>query len=60
MEKRLQAVYKEGALYPLEPLQLQDMQQVTVYSRGVGRGAAGYRHMERSPERFGGNFWIAL
>jgi predicted DNA-binding antitoxin AbrB/MazE fold protein len=30
MEKRLQAVYKQGALHPLEPLQLQDMQQVTV------------------------------
>ena len=30
MEKRLQAVYKHGALYPLEPLQLQDMQEVTL------------------------------
>ena len=30
MEKRLQAVYKQGALYPLEPLQLQDMQEVTL------------------------------
>jgi hypothetical protein len=29
IEKRLQAVYKQGALYPLEPLQLQDMQEVT-------------------------------
>ena len=30
MEKRLQAVYKQGALHPLEPLQLNDMQQVTL------------------------------
>lgn len=30
MEKRLQAVFKQGALYPLEPLHLQDMQEVTV------------------------------
>ncbi len=30
MERRLQAVYKHGALYPLEPLQLQDMQEVTL------------------------------
>ncbi len=32
MERRLQAVYKQGALYPLEPLQLQDMQKVTLQS----------------------------
>jgi predicted DNA-binding antitoxin AbrB/MazE fold protein len=30
MERRLQAVYKDGALYPLEPLQLDDMQEVTL------------------------------
>jgi predicted DNA-binding antitoxin AbrB/MazE fold protein len=30
MEQRLRAVYKDGALHPLEPLQLEDMQQVTV------------------------------
>ena len=30
MEKRLQAVYKDGVLQPLEPLPLEEMQQVTV------------------------------
>ncbi len=30
MERRLRAVYKEGVLRPLEPLPLQEMQQVTV------------------------------
>jgi predicted DNA-binding antitoxin AbrB/MazE fold protein/predicted nucleic acid-binding protein len=30
MEKRLQAVYKDGALQPLEPLPLEELQQVTV------------------------------
>ncbi len=30
MEKRLQAVYKNGILQPLEPLWLDEMQQVTV------------------------------
>lgn len=29
MQKRLQAVYKDRVLQPLEPLDLQDMQQVT-------------------------------
>lgn len=45
VEKRLQAVYKEGALYPLEPLQLQDMQQVTVTITGtptIDEDLAGY------------------
>jgi predicted DNA-binding antitoxin AbrB/MazE fold protein len=30
MEKRVQAVYKNGVLQPLEPLQLEEMQLVTV------------------------------
>ena len=30
MEKRLQAVYKDGVLWPLEPLSLEELQQVTV------------------------------
>lgn len=30
MEKTVQAVYREGVLQPLEPLQLEEMQQVTV------------------------------
>lgn len=30
MEKRLQAVYKDGVLRPLEPLALEEKQQVTV------------------------------
>jgi predicted DNA-binding antitoxin AbrB/MazE fold protein len=30
MEKRIQAVYKGGALHPLEPLALEEMQEVTV------------------------------
>ena len=30
MEKTLQAVYKRGILEPLEPLALEEMQQVTV------------------------------
>ena len=30
MEKRLQAVYKDGVLKPLEALPLEEMQQVTV------------------------------
>jgi predicted DNA-binding antitoxin AbrB/MazE fold protein len=30
MEKKLQAVYNNGVLQPLEPLPLEDMQQVTV------------------------------
>jgi len=30
MEKTLQAVYKDGVLQPLEPLPLEEMQQVTV------------------------------
>jgi predicted DNA-binding antitoxin AbrB/MazE fold protein len=45
MEKRLQAVYKQGALYPLEPVQLQDMQQVTVTitdTSAIDEDLAGY------------------
>ena len=30
MEKKLQAVYKDGALQPLETLPLEEMQQVTI------------------------------
>lgn len=30
MDRRLRAVYREGALHPLEPLQLDDMQEVTL------------------------------
>lgn len=30
MEKTVQAVYENGVLYPLEPLPLQERQQVTV------------------------------
>jgi predicted DNA-binding antitoxin AbrB/MazE fold protein len=30
MEKQLQAVYKNGVLQPLEPLSLEEMQQVKV------------------------------
>ena len=30
MEKRLRAVYKDGVLQPLEPLPLEELQQVTV------------------------------
>ena len=30
MEKRLQAVYKDGVLEPLEPLSLEERQQVTL------------------------------
>jgi predicted DNA-binding antitoxin AbrB/MazE fold protein len=35
MEKRLQAVYKDGVLRPLEPLPLDEMQQVTVTITGL-------------------------
>ena len=30
MEKRLQAVYRDGVLQPLEPLPLEEMQRVTL------------------------------
>ena len=45
MERRLQAVYKHGALYPLEPLQLQDMQEVTLTitdNSAIDEDLAGY------------------
>ncbi len=45
MERRLQAVYKDGLLQPLEPLPLADMQQVTVTitdSTTVGEDVTGY------------------
>jgi len=45
MEKKLQAVYKEGVLRPLEPLPLEDMQQVTVTisdSPAIDADLAGY------------------
>ena len=45
MEKRLQAVYKDGVLQPLEPLPLEETQQVTVTITDpatVGQDVAGY------------------
>jgi len=45
MEKRLQAVYKNGVLEPLEALLLEEKQQVTVTikdPRSVGQDLAGY------------------
>jgi len=45
MERRLQAVYKDGVLQPLEALPLQDKQQVTVTITDpatVGQDVAGY------------------
>ncbi len=45
MEKTLQAVYKDGILQPLEPLSLEEMQQVTVTvtdSPSVDDDLAGY------------------
>jgi predicted DNA-binding antitoxin AbrB/MazE fold protein len=45
MEKRLQAVYKDGVLQPLESLELEDKQQVTVTITDaitVGDDLAGY------------------
>jgi len=45
MERRLQAVYKHGALYPLEPLQLQDMQEATLTitdTSAIDEDLAGY------------------
>ncbi|HEY6341053.1 MAG TPA: antitoxin family protein [Bryobacteraceae bacterium] len=45
MEKRLQAVYKDGVLQPLEPVSLEDRQQVTVTisdTAEVGQDVKGY------------------
>jgi predicted DNA-binding antitoxin AbrB/MazE fold protein len=45
MEKKLQAVYKDGVLRPEEPLQLEEMQQVTVTitdSPAIDDDLAGY------------------
>ena len=45
MEKRLQAVYRNGVLQPLEALLLEEKQQVTVTitdPRSVGQDVAGY------------------
>ena len=45
MEKRLQAVYENGVLYPLESLPLEEKQQVTVTITDpitVSQDAAGY------------------
>jgi len=45
MQKRLQAVYKDGVLQPLEALPLEDKQQVTVTITDpstVGQDVAGY------------------
>jgi predicted DNA-binding antitoxin AbrB/MazE fold protein len=45
MERRLQAVYNDGVLQPLEALLLEDKQQVTVTITDpttVGQDVAGY------------------
>ena len=45
MERRLQAVYKNGVLQPLESLPFEDRQQVTVTisdPSSVGQDVAGY------------------
>jgi predicted DNA-binding antitoxin AbrB/MazE fold protein len=45
MEKRLQAVYKDGVLQPLEALSLEERQQVTVTitdTTTAGQDVAGY------------------
>ena len=45
MERRLQAVYKDGVLQPLEPVPLEERQQVTVTITDpatVGQDVAGY------------------
>jgi predicted DNA-binding antitoxin AbrB/MazE fold protein len=45
MEKRLQAVYKDGVLQPLEALSLEERQQVTVTitdPKESGQDVAGY------------------
>ena len=45
MEKTLQAVYKDGALHPLEALPLEEQQQVTVTitePMTTGQDIAGY------------------
>jgi predicted DNA-binding antitoxin AbrB/MazE fold protein len=45
MEKRLQAVYKDGVLQPLEAVPLEDERQVTVTITDpaiVGQDVAGY------------------
>ena len=49
MEKRLQAVYKDGVLQPLEVVSLEDEQQVTVTITDpatVGQDVAGYFSVE--------------
>jgi len=45
MEKRLQAVYKDGVLQPLEPIPIGDRQQVTVTisdTAAIGPDVQGY------------------
>ena len=45
MEKRLQAVYKDGVLQPLEPVPLEERQQVTLTitdAATVGQDVKGY------------------
>jgi predicted DNA-binding antitoxin AbrB/MazE fold protein len=45
MEKKLQAVYKDGVLQPLEPVPLEERQQVTVTitdATTVGQDVRGY------------------
>jgi predicted DNA-binding antitoxin AbrB/MazE fold protein len=49
MERRLQAVYKNGVLHPLEALPLEERQQVTVTIIGpgsVGQEVSGYFSLE--------------
>ena len=45
MERRVRAVYKHGVLHPIEPLELEDMQEVTVMitdKHGVAEDVRGY------------------
>jgi predicted DNA-binding antitoxin AbrB/MazE fold protein len=45
MERRVRAVYKQGVLHPMEPLELEDMQEVTVTvsdKRAVAEDLRGY------------------
>jgi len=47
MEKRLQAVYENGVLRPLEPLPLKEHQQVTVTVSDPAEGWLDQEFMER-------------
>jgi predicted DNA-binding antitoxin AbrB/MazE fold protein len=53
MEKRLQAVYRDGVLQPLESVPLEERQQVTVTisdPTNVGQNLAGYFSSEEWAE----------